>query len=135
MKKGQKEGPNFTKRIMHCRTKDNIEISVIYVCQTSIINDRAYRKHTDPGGPRNVRNVGWRDKLQKQIENAIAYVLKHYRWSAINTDDNHKDHIERQIRNCLHENYQEETVPLFSKGLMIETVEIQIEDREKTRLY
>lgn len=118
MKRGQKEGPSEPERIMNCHAKDNIELSVTYAYSTFIMNNRRYRAYTNPG---DAKTVGWRDKLHRQLEGAISYVMKHYRYSIINS---HKDHIERQIKNCLNENYQQETEPLSDKGLALKTVEL-----------
>jgi hypothetical protein len=134
MTRRQKEGPTFENRLTHCYTKDNIEISVIYICYSLIINSKAYNRHTDPGKGRQVRNVGWRDKLQRQIERAIAGVLKHYRWSLLQAANNHKDHIERQIKNCLNQNYQDEAISLATKGLMIRSIGLT-KISERSKLY
>jgi hypothetical protein len=129
-----KEGPGFEKKSTHCFTKDDIEINVKYNCYTAITSNRAYRKHTDPGTGRQVLNYLWRPKLQEQIEGGIAYVLKHYRWSTIQTDNSHQEHIERQIKNCLNENFQDEAISLSTKGLAVQTVGL-IKIVEKPKLY
>ena len=105
-----KEGPAFQNKLTHCQTKNNTEISVTYTCHTGIVNNRAYKKHTDPGTGRKVRNVGWRDDLLRQIEGAITYVFRYYSWALIRQDNRHNAHIGLQIKNCLNENFQNERV-------------------------
>lgn len=129
-----KEGLGFDNKLTHCHTRDNIEISVKYSCYIAITNNRAFKRHTDSGKGRQVRNVGWRDRLQQQIERAIAYVLKHYQWSVLQANNSHKDHIERQIINCLNENYYGETIPLSNKGLAIQSIGL-LQITERTKLY
>ena len=134
MTKRQKEGPTFEDRLIHCYKKDNIEISVIYICYSLITNGKAYNQHTDPGKGDQVRNVGCRDKLQQQIERSIAYVLKHYRWPTLQVDTKHKGHIERQIKNCLNQNYQDEAISLATKGLKIQSIGLT-KISERSKLY
>ncbi len=128
MKRGQKEGPDDTKRLMNCRTKDDVDLSVTYDYRTLIINNKPFKIYTDP---ESTRSLGWRDKLRRQIEKSISHVLKYYLYSMIN---NHKDHISRQVKNCLNENYLDEKEPLSSKGLAIKTVALT-KINEQTKLY
>ncbi len=117
-----KDGPSFENKVTHCYTKDKTEINVKFTCYTGIINNKDYKKHTDPGRGRQALNVGWRNKLQQQIEGAIAYVLKYYHWTTINQNNIHEVHIERQIKHCLNENYQGVTTPLSTKGLKVKSI-------------
>ncbi len=128
MKRKQQQGPSLTITQINCLTKDDIELSVTYTCDTFIINNKRYKAYINP---RDTRTVGWRDKLQRQIEGAISYVLKHYKRMIINS---HMDHIKRQVKNCLNENYLEETESLSDRGLAIKTIEL-IKVDEKASLY
>ena len=128
MKKGQKEGPRVEKKLMHCHSKDGIEVSVTYTCTTDILKNRAFNAFVNP---KDARTVGWRDRLILQIEQAITYVVKHYRYTIIN---DHRRHIERQIKNNLNENHLEEVNPLFSKGLAIDSIDVLKIDK-RANLY
>jgi hypothetical protein len=128
MNSGQTEGASFSQSLMHCYTRDGVEVSVMYTCHTSIIHNKSYRSYINP---KDARTLGWRDRLQQQIQKAITYVVKHYRHLTIN---DHKNHIERQIQKCLNENYMEETNPLSSKGLAIKAVEVLKVDK-RAKLY
>ena len=118
MKKGQKEGPRVEKKLMHCYSKDRVEVDVIYACATIIVNNRPYNAFVNP---KDARTVGWRDRLISQIERAITYVVKHYRFSIVN---DHRSHIERQIKNNLNKNHLEEVNSLPGKGLEIYSIEV-----------
>ncbi len=128
MGKKQQQGPNLRTIQMNCLTKDNIKVRVTYTCDTFIIQNRRYNAYKNP---KDTYTVGWRDKLQRQIEGAISYVLKHYKRMVINS---HMDHIKRQVKNCLNENYLEETESLSDRGLAIKTIEL-IKVDEKSDLY
>ncbi len=128
MKRKQPQGPNLKTIQINCLTKDNIKVRVTCTCDTFIIHNRRYNAYTSP---KDTYTVGWRDKLQRQIEAAISYVLKHYKRMIINS---HMDHINRQVKNCLNENYLEETESLSDRGLAIKTIEL-IKVDEKSGLY
>ncbi|MCB0208830.1 MAG: hypothetical protein KDJ52_05860 [Anaerolineae bacterium] len=122
---------SFDNKTTHCFTKDNVEIRVKYSCSVAIAKNRVFKKHKDHHAR---SNIGWQDKLQQQINGAITYVLKHYLWFMLQENNSHREHIERQIINCLNENYYDETTPLFDKGLAIQSVEL-LQVTERPKLY
>ncbi len=128
------DGPDFKNKLTYCFTKDNTELDVKYNCTSIIINKKAYHKHTAPGTGNKVLNVGWRDKLQKQIEEAIAYVLKYYPWDTLANSNKHHPHIQHQIKQCLNQNYQNSKLPLSNKGLNVQSIDV-IKIVERAKLY
>ncbi|MEM7029255.1 MAG: hypothetical protein AAF629_06795 [Chloroflexota bacterium] len=108
----RKSGPNGVANAL-CETKDGVKVFINFSYQTHI-NDRVWSRPF--AAPKRID-----DKSYGQLIAAARYVARYYTSNRLTP---YQAHIERQIKNCLNENYQNEADALAKSGLEIDTIKI-----------